>query len=371
MLGKAWRRFPGAVLAGAAVVCAGLLGSAAANATPATPGSDGPRGAHQGATDVPWKSVGNGWVLAENSPGKNGPVTLYLASPSGVRYPLRAAPGALIAWSAGKTEALFELSTANQLEQLNLQTGKASTFDLPAGSYALGYAQSAGRQVLAVAQEGATDTLATYSLSGKLVRTLGRSKEGISGIGRANGTAFAVSAPAGLRLVSGAGMLLKSLTVPAALGCAPVRWWTASKVLASCITKSGDSEYLHLYLVPTSGARPAELTPFRTSSYDLGDMDAWQLPSGLYLQSEGACGTLEINKQAQNGAVTPVTVPGTSSPSYLVVTAHGSRLLVETQGCTGRGQLLWLDPATRAETWLFTSGTIQVVPFASSQDPLD
>jgi hypothetical protein len=312
-------------------------------------------------------------VLAEDSSGKNGPVTLYLASPSGKKYALRSpAPRWLIAWSGNKTEALFDLSSANKLEQLNLQTGKASKFDLPAGSYALGYTQPAGQQVLAVTQKGSTDTLATYSLSGKLVKTLGSAKDtfGIAGIGAANGSEFAISAPAGLRLVASSGKLLKNLTVAGTAGCGPVRWWTSSTVLASCSTKSGGSEYTHLYLVPANGARPTELTPIRKSSYDLGDMDAWRLPSGLYLQSQGACGTLEINKQAASGSIAPVTVPGTSAASYAVITADGPRLLVETEGCHGGGQLLWLNPATHAETWLFKSGTVQVVPFADSQDPL-
>jgi TolB protein len=370
MFGKAWRRATGAAFASAVVVLsAALPGAAGANAVPVRPGPSSLPGGSRGAAAVPWKSVGTGWVLAEDASAKNGPATLYLVSPSGRKYALRA-PGGLIAWSAGKTQALFELSQENKLEQLNLQTGKASKFGLPLGTYALGYAQPAGRQVLAVTQKGLTSTLATYNLSGQLVTTLGTAKYGADGIGAANGSAFAVASSSGLRLVSSSGRLLKNLTVPAAVGCEPVRWWTAGEVLATCTTKSGGSYDEHLYLVPANGARPAELTPFRTSSYDLGDFDAWRLPSGLYLQSFGACGTLEINKLAANGSITPVTVPGTASPSYEVITADGPRLLIETEGCTARGQLLWLNPATRAETWLFKSGTIQVVPFADSRDPL-
>jgi hypothetical protein len=370
MFGKVWRRATGVAVAGAGVVfSAGLFGATGANAAPVTPAAGAVRAASEGVAVVPWKSVGAGWVLAEDSSGKTGPATLYLASPAGTRYALRA-PGGLIAWSSDKTEALFQLSSANRLEQLNLQTGKASKFDLPAGGYALGYAEPSGQQVLGVTEKGSTATLATYSLSGKLTKALGTAKYAIDGIGTANGSTFAISASSGLRLVSSSGRLLKDLTVPAAAGCEPVRWWTASKVLATCTTKSGSASYEHLYLVPASGARPTELTPFRTSSYDLGDFDAWQLPSGLYLQSFGACGTLEINRQAPNGSVAPVAVPGTSSPSYQVVTADGPRLLIETVGCTGAGQLLWLNPATHAETWLFKSGAAQVVPFADSRDPL-
>jgi len=374
MFGKAWRRASTAFAGAAVVLSAGIFGGAGANAALVTPRSSELQNASRATATVPWKSVGAGWVLAEYSAGKNGPVTLYLVSASGTKYALRSpAGGTLIAWSANKTDALFELGSANKLEQLNLQTGKASKLDLPAGSYSLGYTQPAGKQVLAVTQKGSTQALATYSLSGKLAETLGSTKDsaGVSGIDAANGSAFAVSAPTGLRLVSSSGKLLKNLPVPdAGLGCWPVRWWTASKALVNCLSTSGGSYYSHLYLVPTNGARPTELTPVRKSSYDLGDLDAWQLPSGLYLQSEGACGTLEINKQAANGSLAKVSVPGTSTPSYKVVTADGARLLIETEGCVRGGQLLWLNPATHAETWLFRSGTVLVVPFADPQDPL-
>jgi hypothetical protein len=208
MFGKVWRHATGAAAGGAAVAfSAGLFGATGANAVPVTPAADAVRAAPEGVAVVPWKSVGAGWVLAEDSSGKTGPATLYLASPSGTRYALRA-PGGLIAWSSDKTEALFQLSSANKLEQLNLQTGKASKFDLPTGGYALGYAEPSGQQVLGVTEKGSTATLATYSLSGKLTKALGTARYAIDGIGTANGSTFAISASSGLRLVSRSGRLL-------------------------------------------------------------------------------------------------------------------------------------------------------------------
>ena len=129
-----------------------------------------------------------------------------------------------------------------------------------------------------------------------------------------------------------------------------MRWWNATTVLASCG---------RLWLVPASGARPSALTPVRNPAKppnDYGDLDAWQLPSGLYLQSAGACGTLELNRQAANGSITKVTVPGmTNSP--VVVTAYGAQLLIGQLGCEGSGgQLAWFNPATGAEHWLFRTG---------------
>jgi hypothetical protein len=82
----------------------------------------------------------------------------------------------------------------------------------------------------------------------------------------------------------------------------------------------------------------------------------WQLPSGLYLQSLGPCGTLELNRQAGSGALTRVRVPGmTESP--VVVTATATRLLMKQDGCEGNGgQLAWFNPAAGTEQWIFRAG---------------
>ena len=77
-----------------------------------------------------------------------------------------------------------------------------------------------------------------------------------------------------------------------------------------------------------------------------------QLPGGLYLQSAGPCGVLQIFRQARGGAITLVTVPHTTGDNR-VLTALGSRLLIQAPAsCTGSVSLLWFDPATRAEQWL-------------------
>src|SRR5580698_4247114 len=68
---------------------------------------------------VPWSKVGPGWELAEYTTGRppgdpgggaagTSPVTLYLISPAGVRYPMhtwrsQATAPYMIAWSGDKT----------------------------------------------------------------------------------------------------------------------------------------------------------------------------------------------------------------------------------------------------------------------------
>jgi hypothetical protein len=318
------------------------------------------------ARGVPWPSVGAGWMLDTYSTGtvaKPAPTTLYLVSPAGAKYALLTWPASatpapsLVAWAGDKTQALLELFSAGHgpegYAELNLMTAAMTRVALAAVTTPLGYTLPDGQQILGMTQIGSDVTIARYTQAGALAQTLVTGDADLSGAAYSpDGTALAVAAPGGLQLISNAGGLLRNLPVPRVgtkSACQPVRWWDATTVLAIC-----DG----LWLVPSGGAAPTELTPVRKASFDLGDIDAWQLPSGLYLQSLGACGTLELNKQASDGSVTRVTVPGmTTSP--VVVTADGARLLVEQQGCAGRGELAWYDPATGAEQWIFTAGAGQ------------
>jgi hypothetical protein len=114
-----------------------------------------------------------------------------------------------------------------------------------------------------------------------------------------------------------------------------------------------DVQPARLWLVPDSGARPTALTPERkASAHDLGELDAWRLTSGLYLQSAGTCGSL-INKQAANGSITAVKVPGTPNTQNVIVTADRPRLLIDVQNsCVTGAGLLWFNLGTYARQWL-------------------
>jgi len=154
--------------------------------------------------------------------------------------------------------------------------------------------------------------------------------------------------------------------------CNPVRWWNGSTILASCVPPNAAAP--QVWLVPLGGGRPAALTPRRSpSSRDLGDLDAWSLSSGLYLQAAGPCGVLQIFKQARNGSISLVKVPHTQGDNR-VLTASGSRLLVQAPtSCVGSNSLLWFNPGTHAEQWLIRApsnviGVENAVPFYSRQD---
>ena len=288
-----------------------------------------------------------------------------------------------MSWAGNKTEALFQLytpqNTFSGYGELNLLTGTMTrlTFASP-NSSTLAFTLPTGQQLLESSASGKTATIARYTAAGALVKTLvAESSSSANGLPLTvkyspSGAELGVAAPNGLLLVSNAGGVIRKLPVPGTdtrIGCVPVRWWNTSTILASCLPANMETE--RLWLVPASGARPSALTPVRNPAKapgDYGDIDAWRLPSGLYLQSLGACGTLELNKQAANGSVTRVTVPGMVD-SPVVVTAAGARLLVEQLGCEGAGgQLAWYNPATKAEQWLLSSGAGEAVAYNDPQN---
>jgi len=332
---------------------------------------------------VPWDRVGAGWVLAQyaSAPpeGGSGPAALYLISPGGTRYQLanwrdwRFAPQ-LVAWSGDGKRALFQVfSGKGGVEQLTLATGQVSTFVLQGDATPIGYTTPHGLNIVAGQPAGSGTSLARYSLSGRLARPLGYSADG-QVLYTPSGTEFVTGTSYGLKLASNNGALIRKLSVPGTSTntCNPARWWNSGTVLASCAPPN--SAIPQLWLVPVSGARPTALTPRRSaSSGDLGDLDAWQLPGGLYLQAAGPCGVLQIFRQARGGAITLVPVPHTTGDNR-VLTALGSRLLIQAPtSCTGSVSLVWFDPATQAEQWLIrapanATGAAIAIPFYSREN---
>ena len=334
------------------------------------------------AAQVPWQRVRPAWELVQynastNTAGHIRPraLTLYLVDPAGGRYRLfrwagKAAIQPVLAdWSGDKTRALFTQGTST-LQQLTLRTGKVTTITLRhAGlTVAASYTRPTGSSLLVT--DGASQTVTEYSLHGTVLRHLGKNSEGA--IQSADGAQFVLPGSAGLRLTTSTGRFVRSLPVPGR-GCEPLRYWNASTILASCaVSRTGTQT--RLWLVPASGATPSVLTSDHLTPPDLGNLGAWRLPNGLYLQAGGACGALFIARQHSNGSTSMVTVPGTNGTSNQVVTAKGSRLLVDAgTGCTPSNSLLWFNPATHAEQWLVSTphtvlGVMAVVPFYSREN---
>ena len=329
-----------------------LAGRAAQNLSMLSAGQTGSR------AQVPWRMIGSGWSLAEDTAGTvvhPQPVTLYLVDPAGGRYRLyqwaaTKNPWQLVDWSGDKARALFTipgLSGRVRMRELMLSTGKVSAFTLPAGATPLGYTRPDGRNIL-VSDHG----IARYGLSGARQATLISGSQYSVAISAANGTAEIVNGGTGVELVRNTGGVIRTLKVPGASaksgGCLPARWWNASDVLVSCLTSTATAAP-RVWLVPVSGAKPTALTPLRTGhGPDLGDLDVWKLHSGTYVQALGGCGTRFIGKQHSNGRVSVVNVRGSAGNNSVVATSGQRMLVQEFTECTPGSSLVWFAPATGA-----------------------
>jgi hypothetical protein len=365
------RRTIGAVATVAAAAAALCLAPAAmaASAAPATSTLSGGQVAARSA--APWGKVGPGWALATYSASqggvgikpKAGPTTLYLVDPRGGRYKLFTWSGRslrpfsqLIDWSGDVSRALFVTRNGpggrEHIDQLQLRTGRVTGFTLPARVNVVGYTRPGGLNIVASKQAatGSTVTLQRYSLAGKLLKNLAnvRTLTGSNVAYSSNGAELAMGTANGLELISNAGGVIRKLPVPGANeGCSAIRWWSSATVLASCLVTNEAGP--RVWLVPASGARPTALTPVRTSGFDLGDFNAWQLSTGLYVDGLGACGSLVIGRQPAHGKEQQVSVP--HSGSSLIVNATRSTLMVERiNGCMPGVSLVWFNPATRKMT---------------------
>jgi TolB protein len=369
------------------------LAAAAASACGVEPGS-GARagldtaglGAGQVGTraQVPWRSVGPGWALAEYSastvpgvkPAVGGPTTLYLIDPRGGRYTLyrwsnRAIQlqPQLVDWSGDKTRALFfqpEPRPPWRLVQITLATGAVSAFKIGPNETVTGYTKPDGLNILATLGLQRT-RLVRLNLSGQPQAVLTRGAN-LSAIQSPDGTAVAVSATGGLTLVSNAGGVIRRLQVPGdagAQGCTPGRWWDTSTILARCLAKG--SLAFRLWLIPAGGGAATALTPQRSGhgTDPYGDIGAWQLSSGLYLQALGPCGTVFIVRQASDGSLKVINIPGAKGNNNSIVTAYGPKLLVQAQtGCPGSNSLLWFNPETGAAQMVLKAPNDMIGAFA-------
>ena len=137
--------------------------------------------------------------------------------------------------------------------------------------------------------------------------------------------------------------------------CAPVRWWSPTVILAHCENESGKQ----LWKMPADGGTPTALTAVNSSQQDdpgfAGDLDDWvayQLPSGTFLQSEGACGSMSLSRLTPDMHTTQVHVPGVSDSIELVGATGDKLLLLAKVGCGGTTSLLTYDPAANTSTVL-------------------
>ncbi len=362
-------------------------------------------------TAIPWSLVGTGWTLAEMSTAQPGPdgtatdggtVTTYLVDPVGGKYQIQTSAGpppVLLGWSGNGQEALFEVppgstGTGVGFELLSLTTGSMSALSLPAGVSAVGFTRPDGLNILAVDQTATAYQLERFNLEGTYQATIGSLpvKQGVTPNWPDCGTdCGALSSPTGLYAVWGVdgdemqflsnagGPVIRRLPVPGSgspSSCAPLTWWNADTVLASCYAPDAVSQ--RLWLVPVDGTSPTALTGPSGSITGGGLVTgAWQGADSVYVNATDAAlcpsaasgpGGLSVDT-LNGGSLQQVSVSGTTNNHTSVVSALDGRLLLLAEtGCPGSSGLIWLDPSTGATQVLLAApaseaGVVAAAPF--------
>jgi hypothetical protein len=308
-----------------------------------------------GRAGVPWRSVGQGWILADlaTSAAASGTGTVYLVSPGGQRYRLGPAPanGFLEDWSGDGTHALFldpDLGPDKaSVTVLDLETGQASGFTVYAAksNVTASFSRPAGTAilVLAAAAGGGYLPLQQFGLTG--ARELCFPADAVDGsygnyLENADGTAIVFGAQDGIDVVSSAGQPVRTLATQYAAGaCQMLNWWNDNSVLAAC---SGQ-----LLAFPLSGGQPEKVTTSRARGEFIG---AWHLPGGTYAEA-GACGSTWLDRLNPDGtAATRLTIPGVPDGGRVQpLGTSGDQLPLQVSGGCSRNPasfIEWYNPAT-------------------------
>jgi len=379
-------------MAVALVAC--VLGAASVFASPAgaghAPAGQVPHGFGT-AAEVPWGSVGGGWLLVgwqagTPAPHHAVPSYLVLISPTGQRYLLmredRAlAAATLAAWSGDGSRALFASQTASRttMQVIDLHTGTLSSSFVVPTSRAVNY-QSASftrpdglaTDVLTFVQSGGTsanghDELTRYSLQGQPETTYPHAFPAVgrfvgSWLASPDGTSLVLGAGKGLAVVSNAGAILRQVVIHGASSCSPVRWWSRTTVLAQC----GPGP---LYVFPVDGGAPAALTR-KPVPPDSGDISAWHVGRSVYVQVASACGYVYLARLVGADPVM-VHVPGvpTGHTVFVVGVSQRSIAVEASLACQGHPSLMWYTPSTRSVKVVFgppinggVIGTVLIYP---------
>lgn len=353
-------------------------------------------GAPSALGDVPWSKVGPGWLLAQWSqvtphrPGENpepgqptpqtAGATLYLVAPGGDRYAITTfAPAGdlgLVDWSSDGSHALLAKTavTPDSAVSVDLHTGAQTT--VPVAGHPR-YARPDGSALLvSTSFNGKRPGLLTrVDLNGE--PELKYQTDDVGGAGPFSGE-YAMS-PDGAQLVLGTANLGNELVprtdnsllvidgdgavirrlpapMPDAL-CGPVKWWTPQTLLVHCTSAAGAGN--QLWEVPLDGAAATALTALNSGQGDdpgfggdLGDGDAWKLPSGVFLQSAGAGCSRFVSQLTPDGHTTRVNVPDVAGGAAVVGATDDRLVLLDQPDCGATTALVSYDPAAGTSTVL-------------------
>lgn len=378
-----------------ATVAATMTRPPTAHAEPDNSPTTAAHGVEAPLGDVPWPQVGSGWMLAMWSPvpglhpGELPPpgsptwqtaaTTLYLVDPAGGRYAITTFPPPgdgespkLVDWSGDGTRALFSTEEKSQtvITEVALRSGTKTTFTIDGTQANPRYTRPDGKAVLLHTWKGSEPgSLERVDLVGNHQLTYPVRQGFEDYLSTPDGTQLVLGSTSGLAVMSNDGVAGKAVPIAGQKDCRPVRWWDTGSRIA--LTRCGNSAKSQLWLVPIDGGTPTALTAPNDGhdGPDYGDLNAWQLSAGTYLQAAGACGVVYLAKLNGDGTTSEVSVPDVKSGSVVVVGVNGGDLDLQARaGCGGGQSLIDYNPAAGTSTVLLGppvngGGVINAVPY--------
>jgi hypothetical protein len=238
--------------------------------------------------------------------------------------------------------------------EIDLRSGKQTT--IPVNSSSSRYTLPHGKALLVATQSSGSKpgSLIRVDVSGnqQLSYPVGPDFEG-NFLSAPDGMKLVLDARGGLALMGNDGTPGRTLPI-AGTHCDPLRWWDAGStvVVARC---SGAEYNSQLWLVPVDGGAPTALTAPNNGGAgpDYSDLNAWQLPSGTFVQAAGACGVIYLAKLNADGTTSPVSVPDADGKTIQVVGVNGTSLRLHAKAACGGGKaLIDYNPSTGTTTVL-------------------
>ena len=352
---------------------------------PAGPGKPLQHGEVGPRTDVPWRSVGRGWTIAEWGNSNSSAVTVYLVNPVGGRYAIAKLPSYLPpVWSSDVRDVLLTENGGGITEHLDMVTGTLTSIPIRKNVFVAGVLPGHAFGVLAF-MPGAHGTPPTFGILGPRGTIVTRFPTSAPGAGSfSNDIQFGtdtdtistatgemvLGGTTGIALVTATGHVTRVLAPPAgSTTCQPYRLWSPTVLVASC---SNHHRITGAYLMPLDGSQPNRLSLAAAPAGYFGVANAWAMTGHTLVTLGTGCGPPGVELVRTDGTHAQFGLPRAKGTYGVVVPeqAYDTTIIAMTTGanqCVGdKGpSLVSIDIRTQKTTVLLgpglTGGTIEEV----------
>lgn len=293
-------------------------------------------------TDVPWRSVGRGWTVAEWGNGSSTAVTVYLVNPVGGRYAIATLPSMLsLEWSSDVRDALLIDHNDGTAEHLDMVTGTLTS--IPVGQHLIVAGLLPGRVFGVLAStsgaEGRRQRFGILGPRGTIVTQFPTSAPGAgpfhvnmeTTISTPTGE-MVLAGTTGIALITATGHVTRVLAPPAgSTSCEPLNLWSTTVLVASCSSGHGDPG---AYLMPLDGSPPTRLTLASAPAGYLGVWNAWPMTGHTLATLETGCGPPGVELVRTDGTHARFGLPRAKGTYGVVVPeqAYGTTIIATTTG---------------------------------------